>query len=303
MKKFLQAIIADPHSGEALQYYTTAKELTNEKTGTRYKVENGVPVLLPAEPAQVAEHSRLHSEQGSAFDYADHYQKDAEHFDYFKAHEDGASRHENRRLHETIIRAIPEDASLVLDAGCGSGWVAAHFCPKGVKVISMDISTVNPREALRRVHHELHAGLVGDVYHIPLKKNSVDCIIASEIMEHVASPRLFVEKLLETVRPGGTVIITTPYDEQIEYYLCVHCNQPTPKNGHLHFFNLENIGQYLPEKGGAWRAGAFSNKYLSKLRSHILFEGLPYFAWRFIDRLACQVLGAETRFLIEITKE
>lgn len=303
MKKFLQAIVAGPHSGETLHYDAAAKVLTGGKTGKKYREENGVPVLLPAEPTQPVEHSRLHGEMGSVFDYAGHYQTDAAYFDYFKAHEDAASRHENRRLHETIARAVPEDASLVLDAGCGNGWVAAHFCPKGVKVISMDISAVNPREALRRVPHELHAGLAGDVYHIPLRKNSVDCIIASEIMEHVPDPRLFVAKLVETVKPGGTVVITTPYDERIEYYLCVHCNRPTPKNAHLHSFNRENTGQFLPEKGAHWRMETFSNKYLSKLRTHLLMQFFPYRVWRAVDGLACRVFGQEKRFLIKIIKE
>jgi 2-polyprenyl-3-methyl-5-hydroxy-6-metoxy-1,4-benzoquinol methylase len=299
MKKFLQDIVAGPHSGEALHYDAAAKVLTGEKVrgGKR-----GAGVVAAA-PAQAVADSRLHDEVGSAFDYAGHYQTDAEYFDYFKAHDDGASRHENRRLHEAIFSRVPKEASLILDAGCGSGWVAAHFCPKGVKVISMDISTVNPQEALRRVPHKLHAGLVGDVYHIPLLKNSVDCIIASEIMEHVPAPRLFVAKLVETVKPGGTIVITTPYDEQIEYYLCVHCNRPTPKNGHLHAFNRENVKQYLPEKEAHWRMETFSNKHLAKMRSHLVMQHFPHPVWRAVDGLACRAFGAEARFLIEIVKE
>jgi len=62
MKKFLQAIVAGPQGGEALHYDAAAKELTGETTGKKYREENGVPVLLPTEPVQPVEHSRLHGE-------------------------------------------------------------------------------------------------------------------------------------------------------------------------------------------------------------------------------------------------
>jgi uncharacterized protein YbaR (Trm112 family) len=75
MKKFLHDIAAGPHCSEALHYDAAAKVLTGEKTGNRYAVENGVPVLLPAAPAQAVADSRLHDELGMAFDYAGHYQK------------------------------------------------------------------------------------------------------------------------------------------------------------------------------------------------------------------------------------
>ena len=304
MKKFLQIIVADPLTGEALKFDRTTGQLFNEGNGQHYGLTAEIPILLPAKPGQEAvKKDALHGRFDSTFDYAGHYQRDAEYFDYFKLHDDGASRHENRRLHEAIIRQVLPGASLMLDVGCGNGWVAGYFCPRKVRVVSMDISTVNPLEACKRVPDEYHAGLVGDVYNLPLQKNSVDCIIAAEIMEHVPDPALFIQKLLAAVKPGGSLIITTPYNEQIEYYLCVHCNRPTPKDGHLHSFNEKNILEYLPLAGATWRFTKFSNKFLTKIRSHLLLQFLPHALWRWVDGLANRLFSKPTRFLIKIRKE
>ena len=44
--------------------------------------------------------------------------------------------------------------SKILDVGCGNGWLASSVLSNGVKVISMDISTVNPSKALKNQPHE-----------------------------------------------------------------------------------------------------------------------------------------------------
>lgn len=73
------------------------------------------------------------------FDYKTHYQTDAVEFDYFEKRI-GAAEHEERRVREVIISEISANANLILDVGCGSGWVAKEFLNKNKKVISLDIS-------------------------------------------------------------------------------------------------------------------------------------------------------------------
>ncbi len=300
MKSFLSEIIADPVSGNDLKLKNG--KLIDPVSGKEYDIQEDIPVLLPPANAKKVSKDALHKRTDTAFDYQDHYQKDAEFFDYFESYEDGATRHEERRLHEAIIADVPHSAALVLDAGCGKGWVAEYFCPRGKKVISMDISTVNPLKALAKTPDVNHAGLVGDVFYLPLRENSVDCIIAAEIMEHVADPRLFVQQLYKTLTPGGTIIITTPYNEKIEYSLCVHCNRPTPRHAHLHSFHEHNIEALIPSSAVYWTWSKFSNKYLAKLRSHVVLKYMPYQVWNFIDRIANKIKPQPLRLMIKIQK-
>lgn len=301
MKNFLKEILVDPVTGENfIEEKKQGKDVLSSGEET-YLITDDVPVLLPKQKNNNAV-SNLHTQFHSVFDYTSHYEADAQQIDYFQAKESAASREEIRREHQVIIKCIPANAKLILDVGCGNGWVANHFLKKGKKVISMDISTKNPIQVLKENPSENHAAIIADVFHLPFRKNSIDAIIASEIMEHVYDPNLFVRKLLEVLKPGGKLIIITPYNEKIEYNLCVHCNRPTPRNGHLHSFNEKNIAAFIPNEWAEYKTEKFSNKYLVRLRVYLLLSFLPLNLWRLTDSVANLIFKKSTFFLIEINK-
>ena len=301
MKEFLTKILVDPVSGKSLLYEEAQNILHTDDDEGIYKILEEVPVILPGEVSFIT--SSLHQKFKTSFNYPDHYKKDAEVHNYFKEEENAALKDEIRRLHEAVINAVPQDARLILDAGCGKGWLANYFLKKNRQVISMDISIVNPLRVLKENPHPNHAGLIADVFSIPVKNNSIDCIVASEIIEHLFEPGLFIDKILEKLKAGGKLVITAPYNEKIEYYLCVHCNLPTPKNAHLHTFNKENIKAIMSDKPVDWRMKCFANKYLIKSRFNLILSFLPYTIWRLFDSLANKIFASSTRFIIEIIKK
>ena len=301
MEGFLRHILVDPNTGEKLT--VRGQQLLNEKRQYTYPIVDGIPVLLPNQISNHVEIDSLHQDFGSSFDYIDHYQQDAVVFDYFKPFVSGATRHEERRLHEAIQHRVSNDAGIILDVGCGKGWVADHFIGKGWRVISMDISLTNPTNPKRvaEKHTVNHQPLVADAYHLPIQPNSIDVIIAAEIMEHVQDPKAFMSRLLQALKPGGQLLITTPYDEDIAYHLCVHCNKPTPAHAHLHRFNEKNILPLLPT-GAQTTISIFSNKYLTKARTHILLQFLSYSFWKAVDQMANWLFPKATRLLLAIRK-
>ncbi len=303
MQVALFDVLADPLTKSPLEFDPENTRLVDPESGQQYPIIDRVPVLLPSKVRNLPEQDPLHQQSQVAFDYFDHYQKDAENFDYFKAFPSGATRHEEKRLHQTIINAVPPDARIILDVGCGKGWVGDHFCKQGREVVSMDISTVNPIRVHRRIDSDNHIGLVGDVFHLPIRAGAVDCVIASEIIEHVPDPELFIQNLMEALKPGGKLIITTPYKEDIQYYLCVHCNRPTPQHAHLHSFDEASMERFLPKRGISWKFSVFSDKYLTKARLHILLKYAPHSLWRWIDWIANKTFGRPVRFLVEVKKE
>lgn len=289
-------VLVDPESGSSL---TWSDGDVLRVGGVQYSVIEGVPRIVAGKVN--VESSKLHTDMNSHFDYREHYVKDAEVFDYFHELDSPATKAEAHRLHQTISRAVPKQSQLMLDAGCGNGWLAKRFVPKGKFVISMDISPINPTRIHKEVAASNHLGLVADVFHLPLKPNSFDTVVASEIMEHVPDPKRFVQSLYAVVKPGGRLIITTPYNEKIIYHLCVHCNRPTPALAHIHSFNENNIGALIPQ-GATWHWSAFSNKYLSRLRSHIILNFLGYGVWRFVDKIFNFLFGQPQRLMIIIEK-
>lgn len=223
------------------------------------------------------------------FDYITHYQKDAEEFDYFEKR-CGATEHEERRVREIIIRHIPRNVNLILDVGCGSGWVAKEFLKKNIKVISLDISKKNPSIVKKLYQSQNHFPLVADSFKLPFQSDSVDCAIASEIIEHIIEPKEFLRELFRVVKKGGKVLISTPYKEKIRYVLCVHCNKKTPVNAHLHSFDEMILESFSKEIGSKkFEKIIFGNKVLIFLRTHIILKYLPLSIWQAIDWLANKI--------------
>lgn len=220
------------------------------------------------------------------FNYLEHYKNDSVEFDYFEER-NGVTKHDERRLREYIISKVPKNVKTILDVGCGSAWVAKYFLPKNIKVISFDISQVNPTKAIKYFPRKIHFGLTGDVFHLPLKSNSIDCIIASEIIEHVVNPDLFIKELFKILKPGGKLIVTTPYKEKIQYNLCIHCNKKTPANAHIHSFDETKLSSlYNGNDLNSFKWETFGNKVLVYLRTYVILKYFPFQIWKLKDMFA-----------------
>lgn len=298
---FLFSLLIDPITRDPLIYDSDTDTLFSRDSEHKYPIIESIPKIIVAENKSV-ETPDLHKKLNTSFNYIDHYSIDADSFDYSEKNLSGITKNEFRRLHESILREISDEMLIILDIGCGNGWVSKELVPSGKKVISMDISSVNPINALKQVQHENHAGLIADAFNLPIKENSIDCIIASEILEHVPDPKIFISNLVALLRNNGALIITTPYNETIEYNLCVHCNKPTPRFAHLHSFNEDNIIQFIPKTGVTWTSKKFSDKILSKIRSHIILRYLPFRCWEVFDNLFNKLFNKPTRLQIVIRK-
>ncbi|PPK87822.1 methyltransferase family protein [Neolewinella xylanilytica] len=254
-----------------------------------YLTPEGVYNFLPDDP--------------EAGNYVEHYHLDALESDYFAPVEDGATRHESDRLHQEILRHLPAETRTVLDVGCGSAWVARELLPRVDAVISFDIAIRNSTEAIKRYPAPHHVAVTGDAFDLPFRDASLDAVISSEVMEHVPDVAAYLRSLLRVVRPGGRLILSTPYAEKIQYSLCIHCNRPTPLHAHLHSFNERVIASLLaPLPGIDYRTYTLSNKALLVLRTHPILRHLPFRAWRSVDALANRVVKKPSRLVIVVDK-
>ena len=218
------------------------------------------------------------------FNYIDHYKKDAVEFDYFEERK-GATEHDERRVREYIISKIPKGVNSILDVGCGKGWVAKEFLPKGKTVVSLDISVTNPSIVKKLYPNPKHFAITADSFHLPFNNESFDCVIASEIIEHVFDPEGFVKELFRVVKKGGSLIITTPYKEKIVYYLCIHCNQKTPANAHIHSFDEKKLESlYSGNDFESFEYETFGNKILLFLRTYVILQFFPLWLWKLKDK-------------------
>jgi 2-polyprenyl-3-methyl-5-hydroxy-6-metoxy-1,4-benzoquinol methylase len=281
-------ILVHPTAKTPLQYNAAIEQLT--ANGDSFDIKEKVPVLLTKNKKE-------------GFDYKDHYQADAVAYDYFEEEPNAVSREEINRLHQYILNEIPNNTGWILDVGCGGGWLAKSFLGKNRNVISMDISDINPIKAVKNFASPNHFGLVGDVLELPVKPNSIDCIIASEIIEHIVNPKKFLEQLYNVLTPGGKLIITTPYNELIRTSLCIHCNQLTPQNAHLHSFTEKSVTRFFPDNVTSYKTKIFNNKLLVRLRLQKMLSFLPLSAYRFFDDLSVGLTKKAYRLMVVIEKK
>ncbi len=108
----------------------------------------------------------------------------------------------------------------VLDLGCGAGRHSFALYRRGARVVALDRAAGEvgtTREWLAAMHddgeHAAGAGadpLVGDAYRLPFADESVDAVVAAEILEHLPHDETAIDELARVLRPGGRVAVTVP---------------------------------------------------------------------------------------------
>ena len=107
---------------------------------------------------------------------------------------------------DTVKRSVAKNSKL-LDFGSGSGGIAKTLGADGYKVVAADVSSV-ALAACRK------AGLdTLDLNTSWPAAQSVDCILACDVLEHVQGDVELLQKLRVALRPRGLLIATVPaYD-------------------------------------------------------------------------------------------
>lgn len=62
---------------------------------------------------------------------------------------------------------------------------------------------------------KFHPNVLGNVHNIPLKNNSVDCIICTELLEHVEFPENAIKEFSRVLKKSGKIIISVPFNTNI----------------------------------------------------------------------------------------
>jgi dolichol-phosphate mannosyltransferase len=110
-------------------------------------------------------------------------------------------RYWQRRRHNITV-SWTRNAGRILDVGCGSSLIIQSLN----NAVGMDMSQSKMR-FLRRYGMPL---VRGSAFDLPFRDDSFDCVISSEVIEHIVfDDRLFTE-MRRVLRPGGMLVIGTP---------------------------------------------------------------------------------------------
>ncbi|OGD63412.1 hypothetical protein A2160_02990 [Candidatus Beckwithbacteria bacterium RBG_13_42_9] len=98
-----------------------------------------------------------------------------------------------------------------LEAGCGLGKWVIYFTKNGYQIEGLD----NNRFAVKKAQEYFPKVRIkfGDVCQLPYAENTLDVYLSFGVIEHFEEgPQKALEEAFRVLKPGGTAIIETPYD-------------------------------------------------------------------------------------------
>jgi 2-polyprenyl-3-methyl-5-hydroxy-6-metoxy-1,4-benzoquinol methylase len=167
---------------------------------------------------------------------------------------------------EEVARAAEGGPMRILDLGCGSGYVAAELARRGHEVVGVDVSADGIRLARDTYEAELpglrfHACSVYDDDFAERVGGAVDCVLSLEVVEHLYLPRALFAQARRLLRPGGSLVVSTPY------------------HGYLKNLAISLAGGWDRHFGVDWDGGHvkfFSPATLRRMAAEAGFEGVRF---------------------------
>lgn len=147
-----------------------------------------------------------------------------------------------------FVRSLPE-AGRALDLGCGDGRLGALLAAR--RLVAADVSGVALERARRRLP-EAELIEVAPDEPLPFEDSAFDLVLCAETIEHVRDVQLLLSEARRTLRPGGTLAVTTPAHGRltgVAVLLRGFERRFDPLSPHLRFFTARSLRVLLGELG------------------------------------------------------
>jgi SAM-dependent methyltransferase len=147
----------------------------------------------------------------------------------------------------------------VIDVGCGAGRHSFEAYRRGAEVVAFDHNAVELGEVDTLFRAMADAGevppgahaetVVGDAHALPYADGTFDCVIASEILEHVPADDAVIAELIRVLRVGGQLAVTVPrwLPERVCWLLSddYHSNE----GGHIRIYRANQLRGKITGRG------------------------------------------------------
>lgn len=163
----------------------------------------------------------------------------------------GASGEKLTDVFVSLVRKI-DGAQSICDLGCGNGHIAGKLASLGYQVTGIDASRSGIRIAQRAYPNVSFIEAMVDRALIERDTiNEFDLVISSDVIEHLYRPSDLLEAAFALLKPGGHVLIGTPYHGYLKnlalalsgrmdaHFAALH------DGGHIKFFSIKTLSQLM----------------------------------------------------------
>ncbi|MDM0115096.1 class I SAM-dependent methyltransferase [Variovorax sp. J22R133] len=145
----------------------------------------------------------------------------------------------------------------VLDLGSGNGALCAELAASGYQAVGVEYDRKGV-EVAKRSHPGLafyNFGVQDDPARLMAHEELFDAVVSTEVIEHLFSPHLLPTYAKRCLKPGGHLVITTPYHGYLKNMALSLFDKwdkhhtPLWHGGHIKFWSRRTLSQLLEDNG------------------------------------------------------
>lgn len=153
----------------------------------------------------------------------------------------------------------------VLDVGCGGGrHLRETRRHPGITAVGVDVGTqevTDTAKALREMddlEYELGGSteaagpwlsMQGSGYQLPFSDGAFDCVIISEVLEHLEHDGAALQEVSRVLKPGGLLAVSVPREGPETVCWTLSSEYPFSPGGHIRIYREDQLAKMI-ERGG-----------------------------------------------------
>ena len=153
-----------------------------------------------------------------------------------------------------VKKLIPRDTGItILDFGCGKGKMTEEISKLNPQatIIGADVSSTALKAAGKKLPKSKFI-LIEENNKLDINDSSVDFIVMADVIEHIYNVEARMNDLVRILKPGGKILITTPYHGLLKNLVLVTFFFDTafdPVGPHIRFFSKRSLLKLVEKLG------------------------------------------------------